>query len=486
MFTILPQPLLLASKTLRTCVLFTFMVYYYIGNPTGASAMNTAANVREQRGKELADKVNIQRIGKGVGGVFGKWVVPSSTGNGRYTVDMDGPVARCNCPDFEPRQVNCKHIYAVEYVIRRQTKTETNSDGSTTVTETVTETATAKRETTTRKTYSQVWPAYNAAQTNEKHLFQILLHDLCAAIKSPEQDFGRPRLPLGDIVFAAAFKVYSTISCRRFMCDLKDAHAKGHLSTLPSHSAIFKYMEQEDMTPILHKLIKRSAAPLKAIETEFAVDSSGFSTCRTVTWFNTRYGHEQDNKDWLKLHLMTGVKTNVVTSVEVTGRYSNDAPHFGPLVKDTAERFTIKKVSADKAYATVANHKAAQKEGATAYIPFKSNATGAATAQAHKNDGGCGLWRQMWHYYQMHRDEFLEHYHMRSNVESTFSMVKAKFGDSLRSKDDTAQENEALCKILCHNICCVIQSMYELGIEPDFGTGQIEAEKAVAQTVETV
>ncbi|MDQ3813951.1 MAG: hypothetical protein M3347_08370, partial [Armatimonadota bacterium] len=69
-----------------------------------------------------------------------------------------------------------------------------------------------------------------------------------------------------------------------------------------------------------------------------------------------------------------------------------------------------------------------------------------------------------------------------SNVESTFSMVKAKFGDSLRSKDDTAQENEALCKILCHNICCVIQSMYELGIEPDFGTGQIEVEK-VAETV---
>jgi hypothetical protein len=28
--------------------------------------------------------------------------------------------------------------------------------------------------------------------------------------------------------------------------------------------------------------------------------------------------------------------------------------------------------------------------------------------------------------------------------------------------------NEVLCKILCHNICCVIQSMYELGIEPTF------------------
>ena len=59
-------------------------------------------------------------------------------------------------------------------------------------------------------------------------------------------------------------------------------------------------------------------------------------------------------------------------------------------------------------------------------------------------------------------------YHKRSNVESTFSMIKAKFGGAIRSKGDTAIINEALCKVLCHNICCVIQSMHELGIEPTF------------------
>lgn len=38
----------------------------------------------------------------------------------------------------------------------------------------------------------------------------------------------------------------------------------------------------------------------------------------------------------------------------------------------------------------------------------------------------------------------------------------------LRSKTRTAQINEALCKVLAHNLCCLIQSMYELGIEPTF------------------
>ena len=62
----------------------------------------------------------------------------------------------------------------------------------------------------------------------------------------------------------------------------------------------------------------------------------------------------------------------------------------------------------------------------------------------------------------------MANYHKRSNVESTFMMIKAKFGNSLRSRTKTAQINEALCKVLCHNICCLIQSMYELGLKPKF------------------
>jgi len=60
------------------------------------------------------------------------------------------------------------------------------------------------------------------------------------------------------------------------------------------------------------------------------------------------------------------------------------------------------------------------------------------------------------------------HYHKRSNVETTFSMIKEKFGTLLLSKTEIAQFNEVLCKVLYHNICVIIQSMYELGIEPVF------------------
>ena len=59
-------------------------------------------------------------------------------------------------------------------------------------------------------------------------------------------------------------------------------------------------------------------------------------------------------------------------------------------------------------------------------------------------------------------------------------MIKTKFGDSLRSKSQTAQINELLCKILCHNICVVIQEINELGVKAEFRleeTKEISAQK---------
>jgi hypothetical protein len=74
----------------------------------------------------------------------------------------------------------------------------------------------------------------------------------------------------------------------------------------------------------------------------------------------------------------------------------------------------------------------------------------------------------MFGYFKYRQEEFMDHYHKRSNIESTFSAVKRKFGDAVRSKTETAMVNEVLCKFLCHNLCCLIQEQAELGIEPEF------------------
>lgn len=87
------------------------------------------------------------------------------------------------------------------------------------------------------------------------------------------------------------------------------------------------------------------------------------------------------------------------------------------------------------------------------------------------------MFETMFHFYSLNRDEFLNNYHRRSNVETTFSMIKAKFGSRIRSKGKTAQVNEALCKVLCHNLVCVIQSIFEFGIEASYCAGGSSAQE---------
>ena len=163
----------------------------------------------------------------------------------------------CTCRDFEFRATKCKHIYTVEYTIQR----EQTPDGQTITTETLK---------VTRKTYTQNWPAYNAAQMEEKSRLQALLYELCKAIPEPEQRRGRPRLSLADIIFASTFKVYSTVSGRRFQSDLQEARRRGFLSQMPSYNSVFRYLEAEALTPYLYELIATSALPLKSVEEDFA------------------------------------------------------------------------------------------------------------------------------------------------------------------------------------------------------------------------
>lgn len=185
-----------------------------------------------------------------------------------------------------------------------------------------------------------------------------------------------------------------------------------------------------------------------------------------MRWLDVKYGTKEDRRQWLKLHLTCGVKTNIVTAVQVTDGYAHDYPQFKGLIDRTAKAgFKMREISADKGYLGADNMLAALQRGAIPYIPFKSNSVpDSRGSYGPKSE----LWTKMYHFYALNRAEFLQHYHKRSNIETTFHMIKSKFGQRLRSRTLTAQINEALCKVLCHNLCVVIQSVHELGIETHF------------------
>jgi len=397
-------------------------------------------DLRELKGLEIAARCRVEFTD-------GVWLVPSQSGQGKYRVTLSPDGDRCECDDFGLTCKPCKHVHAARIVRER--------DGGPTVT--LNTDVVPKRP-----TYKQDWPVYDLAQSIEKHRFQELLADLCRGVEEPTRETAKPGPKphlLRDAAFAVVYKIYEGFSNRRFACDLRDVHAKGYVSRPIPGPKVSAFLTNPELTAVLTALVVRSSLPLRTVETAFAPDSSGFSAGKFVRWYDEKYGVERSGHDWVKVHLIVGVKTHVITAVRIEGRDAADCPQFAPLLKTTAESgFAVKEVSADKAYLSVENVEAVAACGGQAFIAPKMNTTG----------GAGGLFEKMFHYYQFRRDEFLAHYHKRSNVESVFSAIKRKFGDGVRSRNDVAMKNEVLCKALAHNLCVLIMSQCELGIASVF------------------
>src|SRR3989338_3667847 len=400
--------------------------------------MEQKTEARKIRGIEIAKTSRIVKNEKG------QWKVPSQSGAGFYMVESNGFGASCNCPDHELRKCKCKHIWAVELIVTH----EVDNAGNVTITKTI------------RKTYSQNWKTYNLAQEKEKELFMKLLADITGRIRQPAYTFGKPQNPLSDTIYSMVFKVYSTFSGRRFATDMKEAKEKGFVEKKIPRSSMFDYFNKKELTPLLGDIVTITSLPLRSVEKDFAIDSTGFGTSIFQRWYSFKHGKEISSRRWVKCHFVTGVKTNIIPSVKITSEFDNDCQQLPELVNKTAENFDMEEVSGDKAYLSRDNLKLISEHGAMPYIPFKEGNTDKAR--------GTMVWTKMYHYFMLNNEEFLQHYHKRSNAESSVQIIKSKFGDSVRSKTWTAQINEVLCKVICHNIVCVIHEMHSLGINPDF------------------
>lgn len=401
--------------------------------------MSRSDRLREERANIILSKEKaVCRINEGL------YTVQSQTGVGRYRVELNGDKWVCNCPDFikNGNIRSCKHVIALKrYLEIGYVKIKGEQPKITPV------------------TYSQDWANYNQAQSQEMELFDQFLSQLISTIEEPKQEGrGRPQLKLRDQIFCCIMKVYSQLSSRRAQCLYHQALQRQQITHNPHYNAISKTLLKPEITSILHELVYLSALPLAGIETDFAIDSSGFR-CSTFGHYCEDTHRTVHARNWLKTHICTGVKTNIVTDVVITKERVNDSPQFEKLLRKTAQGFKIGDVVADKAYSSRKNHDIVGELGGKVYIPFKERSTGQSR--------GSFLWTKAFHYFQFHRDEFDEHYHKRSNVESTFAAIKKKFGETVKSKNRVAQENELLCKIVAYNITVLIREMIEMGSIPE-------------------
>src|SRR5207302_2041924 len=99
-----------------------------------------------------------------------------------------------------------------------------------------------------------------------------------------------------------------------------------YVSQVVHHSTIARCLESAETTPILLSMITTSSLPLQAMEETFAVDSSGFSSCKFDRWYNEKWGRMQSEHSWVKAHVISGTTTHVVAAVEIHEKNSSDAP----------------------------------------------------------------------------------------------------------------------------------------------------------------
>jgi len=305
------------------------------------------------------------------------------------------------------------------------------------------------------------WRAYNNSQTREKIIVLNLLQELCNLLDGDTYlGKGRKSQPAKHMIFCMCMKVYCGTSSRRLISDLELCRNKNFINSVPHFNSVLNYFDSQNIKKHLKYLIELSALPLAQIEDKFAIDSTGFSERKYMErWSSARQKYSM-HQQYKKAHCIYGVYSNIIPQAIITDGKEADSPRFIELLQNTADNFDVKEISADKAYNSRENTQFAEELGATPYIPFKKNAVGKAR--------GSPAWNRMYKYFKNNKEEFMSHYHLRSNAESGFFMLKQRFGDFLFLKDPTGQTNEILCKILCHNLCVLAQELYLSNIEINF------------------
>lgn len=288
----------------------------------------------------------------------------------------------------------------------------------------------------------------------------MLLYQLCCGIDQPVQQRGRPRLSLRDMVFSLVYKIYSTRSARRFMSDLEDACRAGYIAQVPHFNALSTYLMEEEMAWLLTRLVEISSLPLAEHETEFAVDSTGLSTDRYARWMDEKEISHQ-KREWNKLHIMCARRSKIVPATIVTPRQDRDGVHFQSLFETTSRNFKTMQVAADGAYYSGNNMLQVTRVGGVPYflIPKPSLPRDGCKPSA------CNM---VLYQYAKDRASFFKNYYKRNNVETAFSMIRACLGTNLRSTSKIAQYNEAICKVICHNLRVLCRAIHEEDISPNF------------------
>ena len=306
---------------------------------------------------------------------------------------------------------------------------------------------------------------YNAIQKNEWFFFfktlPALVHYVAGNV-SFWRHIGRPPEDADDILTCLLiwqrFPNLAVRSAHSFLLFLKAIHLI-HVK-VPCFKTLTNYQANERMRYYLDLCIEESSKPLSILEHDFATDMTGVRTNTFSSWYSLRCNKQINKRDHIASHITTGVRSNIVTCVDVCVKKGMDNVIFRKHVKETAKNFSVQEWSGDGTYQSRENCTAVREAHGVPFFKLKKGIT--------KKPKGHPAWKDMLERNEKDKEAYDRSYHKRSNVESTNHAKKARLGNNVRSKLDTAREQEEHLKWINHNLLVLNRAQLEWGIKPHF------------------
>ena len=211
-----------------------------------------------------------------------------------------------------------------------------------------------------------------------------------------------------------------------------------------------KFLQRFDSS-IFDQLITAVFSQINATQRpiDVAIDGSGFTSSYSSRYFVMRINRETGYRSFMKMSIAVDPRSRALLAVKCRKAPAHDTKDFIPLLRraNKCVNQRIRNVIADRAYDSCKNFHFVEKElHADAIIPlrvFRRSRAGRSTIRKHR---------------PILPDSRI--YGRRNLAETTFSVIKRKFGGDLRSRLTEVKKKEMKLKALVYNLCILTTKRY--------------------------